>query len=341
MESYETIIVGAGPAGLNCAEVLGKAGKKVLLLERNEEIGPKVCAGGLTGKSLEYFGIPDDLLDYKFKEITIHTPRQSRKVASDIVFAYTVDRKRFGQWQAEKLKKCNVDVRLKTRVKEIGTDYVVINNNEKIGFKYLVGADGSSSIVRSHLGIKITDLVIAVQYIIPTEKYKDFEMFFDAELFGLGYAWIFPHKGYASIGCGCDNKSLPAKKLREGFDKWLTRQNIDISKGEFQAHPINYDFRGCRFNNIFLAGDAAGLASGMTGEGIYQALISGEEAAKMIIDEKYVPVKLQEILRKKSVHNRALRFFERSGWLLKYEWEALAFLLKSQAFKKYLVNSFI
>lgn len=341
MESYEVVIVGAGPAGLNCAEVLGKAGKKVLLLERNAEIGPKVCAGGLTGKSLEYLGIPDELLDYKFKEIIINTPLQSRTVSSDIFFAYTVDRKKFGRWQAEKLNKFDIDIRLKTRVTEIGEDYIVINNSEKTGFKYLVGADGSSSTVRSYLGIKITDLVIAVQYIIPTEKYKNFEMFFDSELFGLGYAWIFPHKGYASIGCGCDIKSMPAKKLREGFDKWLKSRNIDISQGIFQAHPINFDFRGYKFDNIFLVGDAAGLASGMTGEGIYQALISGEEAAKMIIDENYNPVKLQEILRKKDIHNRALRFFERSGWLLKYEWEVLAFLLKSQVFKNYLINSFI
>ena len=42
MESYDIIIIGAGPAGLNAAKILGDAGRRVLLLEKNAEIGPKI-----------------------------------------------------------------------------------------------------------------------------------------------------------------------------------------------------------------------------------------------------------------------------------------------------------
>jgi flavin-dependent dehydrogenase len=34
MEKFDVIIVGAGPGGLKCAEVLSKSDKKVLLLEK-------------------------------------------------------------------------------------------------------------------------------------------------------------------------------------------------------------------------------------------------------------------------------------------------------------------
>ena len=49
-DKYDVIIVGAGPAGLSCAEVLAKGGKSVLVLEKNNEVGPKICAGGLTAR---------------------------------------------------------------------------------------------------------------------------------------------------------------------------------------------------------------------------------------------------------------------------------------------------
>lgn len=61
MEYYEVVIIGAGPAGLKCAEVLAKKGKKVLLLEKNSIFGDKTCAGGLTLKDLK-LGIPDKII---------------------------------------------------------------------------------------------------------------------------------------------------------------------------------------------------------------------------------------------------------------------------------------
>ena len=52
MEDVEHLILGAGPAGLRAAQVLAQAGREVLVLEKHGEIGPKTCAGGLTGKTM-------------------------------------------------------------------------------------------------------------------------------------------------------------------------------------------------------------------------------------------------------------------------------------------------
>ncbi len=341
MESYEVIIIGAGPAGLNCALKLAQANKKVLLLEKNQEIGPKVCAGGLTGHDLSYLKLPEELLDFKFDEIIIYTPHQKDIIKLVQPFIYTLDRKNFGQWQLNKLKKNNTVIKTNARVTEINNNYVIVNKTEKISFKHLVGADGASSIVRRHLGLKTKDLVMAIQYIVPTNKYKKLEIFLDSELFHSGYAWIFPHKNYVSIGCCCDRQDLSSKKLRENFNQWLKNNSIDISNGKFQAHPINFDYQGHQFKNIFLVGGAAGFSSGLTGEGIYQALISGEEVAKTILDKNYVSKKIEKLLKTKKIHENLLHFFEKSGKLRKIEYESLALLLKFKFIDKKMIDLFI
>ena len=286
---YDVVIVGAGPAGLNCAKHL--AGKQVLLIERNAVIGPKVCAGGITPEDLEYLQLPKSTLEKSFSHILIHTS-VSKPIKDDYPVS-TVSREELGQWMLRGLGK-NVTVRMNAKVTSIGKDFVIVNG-EKIRFRYLVGADGSSSLVRRHLKIPSRDVGIAFQYIVRGE-WKDLEIFFDAKSFGSWYAWIFPYKGCASIGCGCDPKIFPPSKLRKSFHKWMDSRGIDYSKGRFESHPINFDFRGWKFGNTFLAGDAAGFASGITGEGIYQALISGEEVAKTILNPKHKPARLEKLI---------------------------------------------
>ncbi len=39
------------------------------------------------------------------------------------------------------------------RVTEIKTNHIILNNSQKINFRYLVGADGSNSITRKFLGL--------------------------------------------------------------------------------------------------------------------------------------------------------------------------------------------
>lgn len=313
MEHYDVIIVGAGPAGLKCAETLGNSEYKVLLLEKNSEIGPKVCAGALSNKTIDYLNLPRHLIDAQYNKINIHINNFKFQVKNKDSFAYTVDRKNLGQWQLKKLEKFNnVKVETNAIVSKIKDSSVVVNGR-KIAYKYLVGADGSASIVKRHLGIKLKDVGIAIQYIIPTEKYREFEIFFNSRLFSAWYAWIFPHKGYVSVGCGGDPKTLPSKDLIANFHKWLKENKIDISDAKYEAFMIDVDHQGYQFDNVFLAGDAAGLTSELTGEGIYQALVSGEEIGKEIIDKNYKPQKIDDLLQIKEKHGRLMNLLIKSG----------------------------
>lgn len=339
MEKFDVIIIGAGPAGLNCAKYLANSGKSILILEKNEIIGKKVCAGGLTQKAYDYLKLPENLIQHKFNEVGFNTPLIKSKIKSKNNFVYTIDRIKLSQWQVKELKNPLITIRNNSSVSEISSDYVKVGN-KKIKYNFLVGADGSSSMVRNHLKLKTNNIDIAIQYIIPTNKFKDFEVFFDSKLFHSWYAWIFPHKNYVSIGCGCNPKILPANQLKENLHKWLDNMDIDYTKGEFQGHPINYDYKGLKFNNIFLVGDAAGLASGFTGEGIHQALISGEEVAKMIVDKNYDPKKIEEILKLKKKHNQVISMLNKSGCLRNLEYNLVGLLLKTNIIDKKVISIF-
>ncbi len=172
MEKYETVIVGAGPGGLKAAETLAKAGKEVLVLEQKEVIGDKVCGGLLSLKDFE-IGIPKKIVDRKFKKAIFHTPMQKTVIKEKDLLLATIDRKVLGKWMAKQALKAGAEIMTKSRVDKIGNDYVAVGN-KKIKFKYLIGADGTNSLVRKYLGITKNRIGMGIQY--KTKKsFKDIE----------------------------------------------------------------------------------------------------------------------------------------------------------------------
>jgi len=202
MQKYDTIIVGAGPGGLNAAKFLQKSKQSILILEQNKIIGPKICAAGLTQKSYDYLNLPNKFIHYKFNKIKIKFPLITSSLESKNNFVYTIDRTELANYQISKLNKKYVTIKKNSRVTKINQDNIIVNN-KKIFFKNLVGADGSHSTLRKHLKLKTKRQGIAIQYIIPTQnnnnnnnKYNEMKIFLNSKLFKSWYAWVFPHKDY-------------------------------------------------------------------------------------------------------------------------------------------------
>ena len=60
---YDVIVVGAGPSGSIAARHIASQGFKVLVLEKKKLDREKTCAGGLSARVINEFGIPDGVLD--------------------------------------------------------------------------------------------------------------------------------------------------------------------------------------------------------------------------------------------------------------------------------------
>lgn len=339
MEAFDVVIVGAGPAGLKCAETLGNSEYKVLVLEKNAEIGPKVCAGGLTRKSFEYLKVPKSLIESHSNTAYLHINNSVCKIKAPDYHIYTINRKTLGHWQLKKLKKYNnIEIRTKAKVSKIQKNHVVVDN-QKIFYKFLVGADGSASLVRRYLGLPSKNIALAFQYIIPKGKYRNFEIFLNSKLFSTWYSWIFPHKNYVSVGCVCNPGAISPAQLKNNFAKWLKLNQIDVTKARFEAFIINYDYRGHQFKNIFLVGDTGGFASGLTGEGIYQAVVSGEGIGRIILNKKSDNINL--LLKTKKKHNQLVNFLLKCGRFRTVIFHILVLFSKVPLFKKKLINFFV
>ncbi len=341
MKQYDIIIVGAGPAGLRCAEILGHSEKKTLLVDKKQETGPKICAGCLTRKSLKMIDIPKSLFEFEIGKAKIVGPKSEFTTHYlKEAFAFMIDRKAFGQWQQKKINRTQVEVMTSTLVTNIEKEHIEVNRNTKLGYHYLVGADGASSIVRRYLNLPVTKRLITFQYLIPSEETSRFEIHVDNRYFQSGYGWVFPHSGHLAVGCLADPRFVSPQKLKIHFHNWLKEKNFDISNATYQSFPIAYDYRGYRFGNIFLAGEAAGMASGLTGEGIFAALASGEDVARLILNPAHTDKKILSVLHYKKVQDNFLWLLHVAGPFRQIIFNTILYLMSNKRFNHKVADGF-
>ncbi len=302
MEKWHTIIIGAGPAGLACAEKLAAQSYDVLVLERNRVIGPKVCAGGITGSGL-LKELPVEFIERTFHEQHVATRCQKTVLSSDSPIISTVNRKNLGQWMLKKAIAAGASIRTESRVSSISDNKITLNTGEEFEFDFLVGADGSSSIVRKYLNIPTQYYGTGIQYTLPYSM-TNMEWHLDNRFFKNGYAWIFPHQEISSVGAYIARGKTSPRELQKSLLAWASQKKLELAHIKPEAGLINFDYRGWHFNNIYLAGDAAGFASGITGEGIFPAVLSGKTVAKSIIKEQNDHEDIDQLIKDNIKHRQ-------------------------------------
>ena len=287
---YDVIIAGGGPAGSTAAYFLGEAGQRVLLLEKARLPRYKTCGGGIPARLLDQFPFSfDPVIESRVETVTYALHEKAVTIPLPPNTIQMVMRQDF---DAHILRHARAEVCQGATVKSVreAEDRVIVEmrEGERYEGRYLIGADGASSVVAREVGLRRTKVLTAALEVEATPPPEVFARFDRAPVFIFdeiqdGYLWIFPKAQHLSVGIAA-LRPRPGE-LQAVLSQVMTRYGISLEGAAIHGHPIPQYARRepIATQRVLLVGDAAGLVDPFNGEGIRFAIKSGRLAAEAIL----------------------------------------------------------
>jgi len=304
IEETEILVVGAGPAGLIAAREAAQRGADVTVMEEDVEIGlPCHCAGLLSLRGLTKIGAPPygPFVQNKVRGARFFSPSGlSFTVERDKPVACVVDRDLFDKFLARKATEAGASIRLNSKVhglKRVKTGLIIHGEQESVGAKILIDAEGISSRILKAAGLKPLNpncILQGLQFDLNgVDIDPDYvEVHTGRKVAPNFFAWVIPlGKNSVRIGLAC--KGANPKERLENFvkerfrneknlERVVTRSGLIVTCG-----PIEKTFD----DNLLVVGDAAGQVKPTTGGGVILggicASIAGEVAAEAVENENF------------------------------------------------------
>ena len=307
-EPVDLLVVGAGPAGCGAAIAAARRGRSVILVEKAAIGRDKICGDGLTTSALrrlESLGVDVPALPstQQVSGVCVRGPKGHEvrfPLPTDGWFAAVTMRRELDAALARAATGAGVDLREHTPIERIelreGLGARVQAGGQTIDARAVIAADGMWSPTRRLLGANDPgyrgDWHAFRQYLTGWEG-DERELFisFDAAILP-GYFWIFPLAGGGlNIGYGIQRGGTHAiRDMGRLWTELLERPEIARRIGgaspaePHRAWPIpcRVDSTPAAVGPVLFAGDAVAACDVMTGEGIGQALQTGELAAEVL-----------------------------------------------------------
>lgn len=305
-ETYDAIIVGAGPAGSIAARVLAGQNLNVLVIEKRQEIGaPKRCAEGLSLAGMEKVGVTPDP-KWAVQEIdgaVVYAPSGKNVVLNPKTRGYILERKVFEKHLARDAIKAGARYLVKATVTGLireneavtGVTYDYMGETRQAHARIVMAADGRECKLSRMAGLKavnkMRDYHSGYQYemagLTNIDEHK-LHIFFGNKAAPLGYIWVFP-KGdsIANVGIGIlGSESTAEMRAQDYLDDFIATHPEIFGK----ASPIEINGGGVSVSSgieryvadgFMAIGDAAQLVNPIHGGGIANAMESAKIAAEV------------------------------------------------------------
>jgi geranylgeranyl reductase family protein len=291
MPRYDVIVVGAGPAGSTTAYRLARAGARVCLLDRARFPRDKPCGGGLTMRAVRELPFSvDPVVEDRVHTIELgfrYMRHFSRRADEPIVLM--TQRKRLDKFLAEQAANAGAEFRDGEKVTAVDPVGAITVGNERLEADVVIGADGANGATARCLGLPAQEYGVAFEGNVPhshvsRERFRGRAL---AELGAVpgGYAWIFPKGDHVNVGVGGWESEGP--RLRERLRELCAAYEIDEDEvQELRGHrlPMRGASRPPGEGRVLLVGDAAGLVDPLTGDGMYEAFVSGRLASETALE---------------------------------------------------------
>lgn len=287
----DAIILGGGPAGASAAWSLAKAGRRVLILEKEHLPRVKPCGGGVSPQIAQWF-------DFDFAPVISNRVTRMRFTwkCGEAVEApletkeplWMVKRSEFDHFLVKQAVARGAELKDGTAALGLRFEngaWTVETAEGPLCARYLIAADGAKGPAAKWLGFTDRKRFVAgaLEAEFPGLPPDPDVVHLDFGTVAKGYAWNFPKGDGQGLGLGAlrGKQDKDLKTLLAGYTDCF---GVKLEACHLMAHPIHC-WDGDQIlhtQNAVLAGEAACVVDPFTAEGIRPSIFSGLRAAEAI-----------------------------------------------------------
>ncbi|MGI0155042.1 MAG: geranylgeranyl reductase family protein [Thermoplasmata archaeon] len=286
MESFDIVVVGAGPAGSLAARAAAEGGARTLLLDHRPELGHPVQCGEFVPSAEELadlFGCPE-LIGAAFDVPRGTVLRETRWMRCVSPYGhrfrfplrgFTVSRRAFDKALAYRAEGAGAELRHPVGVVGLHGDEVRLAGAPSLRARAVVAADGPLSTVGRSVGFApLRRMFRMITASVDGPLTDEIDLHFGHVAPG-GYAWRFPRADDANVGLGVT--AVPTGgSLDRMLQKFLAEEGLGAPREPTHWWvPVGPPPESLVRGRTLFAGDAANLVMATNGGGIPTAMLSG------------------------------------------------------------------
>ncbi len=291
---YDIIIVGAGPAGSTAARYAAEGGAKVLMLEKDRDVGyPVRCGEAVSHEGVVQFIQPDQKwIASTVTKFRLIAPNGLSVLPKLDGGGYVLERRIFDYELAKIAANAGAEVVTKAYVYDllrennqvVGVRTLIKDQKVDIRAKVIIAADGVESRIGKMAGIDTTchirDMESCAQMTLSGVEVDEdvLEFYFGDNVSPGGYLWVFPKgKDTINVGLGIAVESAKKKSAIKFLHEFVERKYPHAAMLTHIAGGVPCAKTNPQIvkENVIIVGDAAHQVNPVSGGGIISGMIGG------------------------------------------------------------------